>query len=101
LQPVCKVDTSVGLIQMCVSGNIETGTRDTGTERWVAARKTNGLGGKETLASIVVVVVIVGVVIVAAKHETTQFQEDGPNLFPQVSLDGSRTTRIRMYIRRC
>jgi hypothetical protein len=92
--------TLTWLIEVGVTGHVETGTRDTGAQRRVAARKAQTHTGKATLVlaaaavHVVVVVVVVAVVIViiaVGKNETSQFQQDGPQLFAtDISLDWSR-----------
>jgi hypothetical protein len=77
------------LVKVGVAGNVEASTRDTGAQRWVAAGKAKTGSGKVTLATtvvaiglvvIILVAVVVVVVFVAAKNETPQFQQDGPQL---------------------
>jgi ABC-type xylose transport system permease subunit len=90
--PATPTLTLTALIEVGVTGHVETRTRDAGAQRGIAARKTKTHSGKETLAVVLVVaavaaaadvvdVPVVVVVHVVAANETSQFQQDGSQLF--------------------
>jgi ABC-type Fe3+ transport system permease subunit len=96
--PLMTTLTALTLIEVSVTGNVEARTRDAGAQRRVAARETHTDRRKAALvlvfaaiAAVHVVLVVVVVDIIAAQHETSQFQQDGSQLFTaDISPDRSR-----------